>query len=222
MTRKLLWPILFVGIALIVAPFAMGLPGKAAGGQRMMNGFQPIMQPDQVKKTADYYYNVFTPLRPISEAMTPATVARFGGYLKGFAGMQADAEKLVPLLAQTLHMSPVQVQLMMKRQLPAMALMLQNLPAMQRDFTGLLGMMRANTGIFSQVPAGLDHYKPLVTTMQANVDNYRKVNSLPDFRLFTIFFVVPGLLLVLLAGYGLFFAEGRHFPIHWHRPAAMH
>jgi hypothetical protein len=36
------------------------------------------------------------------------------------------------------------------------------------------------------------------------VDNYRQVNSLPDFRLFTVFFVVPGALLVLLAGAGLF------------------
>jgi hypothetical protein len=40
------------------------------------------------------------------------------------------------------------------------------------------------------------------------------VNSLPDFRLFTFFFVVPGALLVLLAGFGLFgnpFARGLSF-----------
>lgn len=54
------------------------------------------------------------------------------------------------------------------------------------------------------MPAGPKHYHPLVTTMQANVSNFEQVNSLPDFRLFTWFFVVPGLLLVLLAGYGLF------------------
>jgi hypothetical protein len=40
--------------------------------------------------------------------------------------------------------------------------------------------------------------------MQENVTNYEQVNSLPDFRLFTWFFVLPGALLVLLAGYGLF------------------
>ena len=40
--------------------------------------------------------------------------------------------------------------------------------------------------------------------MQGNVGNYKQVNSLPDFRLFTFFFGVPGVLLVLLAGYGLF------------------
>jgi hypothetical protein len=63
--------------------------------------------------------------------------------------------------------------------------------------------MHQNVGIFSQVPAGLNHYKPLVTTMQANVDNYKQVNSLPSFRLFAWFFIVPGAPLILLAGYGL-------------------
>jgi hypothetical protein len=101
-------------------------------------------------------------------------------------------------------MTPVQVQALVATQLPSMASLLRNLPAMQRDFTALLGTMQKNVGIFAQVPAGLAHYKPLVTTMQANVDNYRQVNSLPDFRLFTLFFVVPGALLILLAGYGLF------------------
>jgi hypothetical protein len=124
--------------------------------------------------------------------------------MKGFGGLQADTAKLVPMLAQALHMTPAQVQLLLQEQTPAMAAMLQNLPAMQRDFTGLLGTMQNNVGIFRQVPAGLRHYKPLVTTMQANVDNYRKVNSLPDFRLFSVFFIVPGVLLMVIAGYGLF------------------
>ncbi|MGZ4419086.1 MAG: hypothetical protein ACXVRV_13060 [Gaiellaceae bacterium] len=101
-------------------------------------------------------------------------------------------------------MTPAEVQQMMNTQLPSMTAMLQNLPAMQRDFGGLLGTMQQNVGIFSQVPAGLKHYQPLVATMQANVDNYKQVNSLPDFRLFTVFFVVPGALLILLAGIGLF------------------
>jgi hypothetical protein len=58
--------------------------------------------------------------------------------------------------------------------------------------------------------------------MQANVDNYRQIDSLPDFRLFTFFFVVPGVLLVLLSGYGLFGGslKGR-FSVHRHaRPTA--
>jgi hypothetical protein len=142
--------------------------------------------------------------------------------MQGFSGMQTDAAKLVPMLAQALHMTPAPVRTMMATQLPAMAAMLKNLPAMQRDFGGMIGMMQQNVGIFSRVPAGLAHYKPLVRTMQANVANYRQVNSLPDFRLFTWFFVLPGALLVLLSGYGLFgnlFA--RRFSIGHHaRPTA--
>jgi hypothetical protein len=77
--------------------------------------------------------------------------------------------------------------------------MLQSLPEMQTDFAGLLGLMGSNVAIFEQVPAGLDHYEPLVTTMQAEVSNYDKVASLPDFRMFTWFFVIPGVILVGLA-----------------------
>lgn len=204
MSRKLTWAVLAIGVTLVIAPFAMGLPGKAAAGQRMMNGFQPIMQPDQVATTARYYNEVFVPLGTVTPMMSAQNLAKFQAYLKGFSGMQTDAAKLVPLLAQALHMTPAQVQAWMTTQLPSMAALLRNLPAMQRDFAGLLGTMEQNVGIFGQVPAGLAHYKPLVTTMQANVDNYRQVNSLPDFRLFTVFFVVPGLLLILLAGYSLF------------------
>jgi hypothetical protein len=204
MNRKLLWAVLVIGLTLVIAPFAIGLPGKAAAGQRMLNGFQPIMQPNQVATTARYYNDVFVPLGTVTPMMSAQNLAKFQAYLKGFAGMQTDAAKLVPLLAQAMHMTPAQVQTVMATQLPSMAAMLQNLPAMQRDFGGLLGTMQQNVGIFSQVPAGLAHYKPLVTTMQANVDNYKQVNSLPDFRLFTFFFVLPGALLILLASYGLF------------------
>jgi hypothetical protein len=204
MNRKLLWGVLAIGLALVIAPLAIGLPGKAAAGQRMLNGFQPIMQPDQVKTTAYYYNQVFVPLGTVTPMMSAKNLAKFQGYLKGFGGMQTDAAKLVPLLAQALHMTPANVQLVMSTQLPSMAAMLQSLPAMQRDFGGLLGTMQQNVGIFSQVPAGLKHYQPLVTTMQANVNNYKQVNSLPDFRLFAFFFIVPGALLILLAGAGLF------------------
>jgi hypothetical protein len=217
MNRKLSWAVLVIGLALVIAPLALSLPGKTAAGQRMLNGFQPIMQPDQVKTTADYYNQVFVPLGKVTPMMSAQNLAKFQSYLKGFGGMQTDAAKLVPLLAQALHMTPVQVQRMMSTQLPSMAAMLQNLPAMQRDFGGLLGTMQQNVGIFSRVPAGLTHYRPLVTTMQANVDNYQQVNSLPDFRLFTFFFVIPGVLLILLAGTGLFGGRlAARFPFHHH------
>jgi hypothetical protein len=204
MNRKVLWAVLAIGLALVIAPFALSLPTKAAAGQRMLNGFQPIMQPDQVKTTARYYNQVFVPLGKVTPMMSAQNLARFQAYLKGFDGVQADAAKMVPFFAQALQMSPAQVQKLMAAQLPAMAGMLQNLPTMQRDFNALLGTMQQNVGIFAQVPAGLAHYKPLVTTMQANVGNFRQVNSLPDFRLFTVFFVVPGALLILLAAYGLY------------------
>jgi hypothetical protein len=204
MTRKVLWAVLVIGAALVIAPFALGLPGKTAAGQRMLNGFEPIMQQKQVETTANYYNDVFVPLGRITPMMSAKNLQKFNGYLNGFGGVQTDSAKLVPLLAQAMHMTPAQVQLLMKERLPAMAAMLQNLQPMQRDFGGLLGTMNNNVSIFSAVPAGLAHYKPLVTTMQANVDNFRQVNSLPDFRLFTWFFVVPGVLLILLAGYALF------------------
>jgi len=219
MNRKILWGVLVIGLALVVAPFALSLPGKSSAGQRMLNGFQPIMQPDQVATTARYYNDVFVPLGKVTPMMSAANVAKFQGYLGGFKGMQADAAKLVPLLAQALHKTPAQIQAMMAAQLPAMSSMLRGLPTMQADFALLIGAMQQNTGIFAQVPAGLKHYQPLVATMQANVDNYAQVNSLPDFRLFSVFFVVPGALLVLLAGFGLFGGRlAATFGAHHHGP----
>jgi hypothetical protein len=209
MNRKLFWAVLVIGLALVVAPLAMGLPGKAGAGERMLNGFEPIMQPTQVQITADYYNHVFVPLGTVTPVMSAQNLAKFQGYLKGFSGMPADAAKLVPMLAEALHMTPAQVQAMINTQLPTMAAMLRNLPAMQRDFGGLLSVMQQNVGIFSRVPAGLRHYEPLVTTMQANVDNYKQVNSLPSFRLFPWFFIVPGVLLILISGYGLFGGRTR-------------
>lgn len=121
MTRKLLWPVPVIGIALVPMPLIFQMPTRAAAGERMMSDFQPIMQADQV----------------------------------------------------------------------------------QKDFQGLLGAMGANTDVFSQVPGGIAHYKPLVETMQGNVDDYESAASLPSFNLLSWFFIVPGLLLVLLAGWGL-------------------
>jgi hypothetical protein len=216
MNRKILWAVLVVGLALVITPFALSLPSKAAAGQRMLDGFRPIMQPAHVQTTADYYNNVFVPLGKVTPMMSAANLAKFQSYLRGFSGMQTDAAKLVPLLAQSLHMTPAQVQALMATQLPAMAAMLKSLPQMQLAFGGLLGTMQGNVDIFGQVPAGIAWYKPLVTTMQANVNNYEQVDSLPDFRLFTWFFVVPGILLVLLSGFGLF--GGRTSIVFHHHP----
>jgi hypothetical protein len=90
-------------------------------------------------------------------------------------------------------------------------------PAMQKQLEPLMPMLRPAMPTLRQVPAGLAWYKPLVTTMQANVGNYSSVSELPSFRLFTWFFVVPGALLVLLSGYGLWY-EREHVHVHRAHP----
>jgi hypothetical protein len=80
--------------------------------------------------------------------------------------------------------------------------------------------MKQAVPIAQQVPGGLAHYKPLVDTMQGNVGDFESVNSLPSFNLFTWFFVVPGILLVLLAGFGLRAEGALHVRMHKAHPAA--
>lgn len=220
MNRKLLWwGVLAIGILLIVAPFAMGLPGKAAAGERMMADFRPLMAPANVQTTADYYDDVFVPLGEVVPALSEENVATFASYSEGFAGMETDAAKLVPLLAEALGTTPAGVQAMMAAQLPAMSALLEGLPQMRTDFAGLIGLMEANVTVFARVPAGLEHYKPLVDTMQGNVSDYERIDSLPNFNLFTWFFVVPGVLLVLLAGAGLW--SSRVLAVHAGRPSPV-
>lgn len=165
MAQKLLWPILAIGIALIVLPFAFRMPSRTAAGDRMMSDFHPLMQAASVQKTADYYNNVFVPLGTVSTQFTSAATN----------------------------------------------------PKMQTQLKPLMPMLQPVMPIFAQVPAGLAWYKPLVTTMQNNVQDYKSVNELPSFRLFTWFFVIPGVLLVLISGFGLL-AESREGRIHLHRP----
>jgi hypothetical protein len=174
------WPVLVIGIALIVAPFAISLPSKASAGQDMLNGFHPIMQPASVRTTANYYYDTFTKLRPVA-----------------VGGVQAAAEtpQMIAALAIQLHMTPAQVQQFLGTSFPAMG--------------NLLGSFPQLVPVFENVPPGLDHYKPLVDTMQANVNNYRQIDSLPNFNLFTWFFVIPGILLVLLGGLPLLLSLRR-------------
>lgn len=180
MNRKLLWPVLVIGVALIVMPFAISLPSKASAGQTMMDNFHPIMQQASVTKTANYYNQTFTPLRPVA----------IGG-----VAAAGEVPSLIGALAKPLHMTPAQVQQFLGKNFPAMAALLGNLPKL--------------VPVFTNVPPGLDHYLPLVRTMQANVSNYAKIDSLPNFRLFTWFFVVPGVLLVLLVGWPLVARRGQ-------------
>lgn len=204
MIRTMMWGVLAVGAALIAAPFAMGLPDKADGGQQMIDAFEPIMDEGNVETTVNYYDDVFVPLGDVVPAMSQDNIDRFNGYVAGFEALGVDARNMIPALAQAMQMPDADVEAFMAEQFPAMTQTMQALPQMQQDFDGLLGLMDANARVFEQVPAGLDHYEPLVTTMQQERENYDKVASLPDFRLFTWFFVVPGVLLVGLASAGLF------------------
>ena len=174
MSRKLYWPILLIGLALIIIPLAISLPSKASAGQAMIDNFRPMMQSARVDTTVQYYDKTFVPLRAVA-----------------VGGSQAAGEVpgLISALAKGLHMTPAQVQQFLGTQFPAMA--------------GLLGSLPQLSPVFKQVPTGLDFYKPLVNTMQTNVGNYAQISSLPNFRLFTWFFMIPGVLLVLLSGAGL-------------------
>jgi hypothetical protein len=178
MTRRAYyWPILIVGVLLIVAPFAISLPSKASAGQAMLDNFHPIMQPASVKETVSYYNNTFVELKPVAT---------------GGIAAAGEISSLLQGLATDLHQTPVQVEQFLGAKYPAFAQLLASFPQL--------------VPIFSQVNPGLAHYKPLITTMQTNVQNYAKVDSLPNFNLFTWFFVVPGVLIVIFAllGLGLF------------------
>ncbi len=196
MRRLTLTVLLVIGVALIVAPLSMSMFSRSNDGQKMVNDFRPLMQPAAVQKTADYYYNTFTKLRPIALAMNRQTIDRFNGYLQGIKGMEADAAKFMPALA-AFHMTPAQF----ARQFPAMAAMLQGLPKMEKDFAGLLQLMGPNVQTFANVPPGLDWYRSLVQTMQANTTNYASIDALPRMGLFPWFFVIPGILIILAALY---------------------
>lgn len=220
--RFALWAVLVLGVALIAAPLLLGIPDKAEGGQAMMDDFRPIMAADNVETTSDYYYDVFRPLEQVVPVVSEENVTKFEGYLGGISAMGADAQNLVTTLAAQMNVTPEQVQQYMAVQFPAMSAMLQNLPQMEQDFTDLIGVMAANVAIFQQVPAGLDHYEPLVTTMEGNVGNYDEADSMPNFNLITWFFVIPGVALVLLAGFGLFHGRLAHLHLHHPTPTPVH
>jgi len=175
MTRRscwALWPILVVGVALIIAPFAMSLPSKTAAGQKLLDNFHSIMQPAAVKKTVAYD-KVFEELRQVAVTGVSAS---------------AEAPGLFSALASSLHVTEPQLAAMLTAEFPAMAKLLGGLPSL--------------VPVFKQVPPGLNWYAPIVKALQGNVGNYSQIDSLPNFNLFTWFFVGPGALLVAFAALG--------------------
>ena len=179
--RMSLWSVLVVGALFIVMPFAISLPSKASAGQNMLNGFHPLMQPAAVTTASNYYYQDFVPL---------------GSVATGAVQAAKESPQLMAALSTQLHMTPVQLQQFMGQNFPALTQMLASFPQM--------------VPVFQKVPPGLALFKPLISTMQAQVSNYAKVDSLPNFNLFTWFFVLPGVLLVLLSAMGLFAGRREH------------
>ena len=190
MRRLTLSILLVVGIGLIVAPFSLSMFSRSDKGAQMVNAFRPIMQPANVQTTADYYYNTFVKLRPVALAMNQKTVATFDGYVQGIKAMEQDLAKMPPAQMQSLA-----------AQYPAMGAMLKGLPQMEQTMNGFVSLMAANLTTFENVPPGLDHYKPLVDTMQTNVGNYSAIDALPSMTFFPWFFIIPGLIALLAAAY---------------------
>jgi len=175
MTRRVFyWPILIIGVLLIVLPFAISLPSKASAGQAMLDNFHPIMQPATVEKAASLYNNTFLELKPVAS---------------GGVAAAGEETALLKSLATGLHLSPTQLEQFLGGKFPAFAQLLASFPQL--------------VPVFERVGPGLAVYKPLIDTMQANVTNYQKIDSLPNFNLFTWFFVIPGVLLVIFAVLGL-------------------
>ncbi len=174
-SRPYLVSIMVIGVLLVVAPFVISLPSRASHGQTMITQFKPIMQPASVAVTVKYYDQTFTPLRALATG-----------------GIQAasEAPAMITGLSHALHTSPAQTEAFLSASYPAMYGLLSGLPKL--------------TPILQQVPGGLTHFAPLIKTMQDNVANYAAISALPSFRLFTWFFVIPGVLLVVLAGIPLF------------------
>jgi hypothetical protein len=179
-SRMFHWPVLVIGVLLIILPFTISLPSRASAGQKLLNAFHPIMQPAAVRTTVSYDVNTFTPLGPFAAGAVQAA---------------PEVPEFVGTLAAALHLTPAQVDSLLAAKSPILSEILTN-------FSRLVP-------IFKNVPPGLAFYKPIVDTMKAQVNNFAAVDSLPNFNALTWFFLVPGILLVLLAGIPLLFARRR-------------
>lgn len=179
-SRKFFWPVLVIGVLLIVLPFAVSMPSRTSAGQKLLNAFHPIMQPASVRTTVSYDVNTFTPL---------------GSFATGAVAAAPEVSTFMGTLAAALHITPAQVNSLLAAHSPILGGILTNFPRL--------------VPIFREVPPGLAFYKPIVDTMNAQVNNFAAVDSLPNLNLFTWFLVVPGILLVLLAGLPLLLARRR-------------
>lgn len=208
MRRYLTLGVALVGVALIALPLAMSMFGRSNDGRAMVDDFRPIMQPASVQKTSDYYDLFVTWGNDFSQIMTQENVATFQGYMQGIGAMQAEFPKLIHALGRQLGMTDAQVNAFLADEFPAVAGGLQAMPQMGRDFAGMIAVMEKDVGPFQQVKPALDHYGDLVARMERNVDTYASVDAMPRMSLLPWFFVIPGALLLALAG-SLLYLDAR-------------
>jgi hypothetical protein len=201
MRRVVLIVLLLLGAAMIVTPLAMGMFSKTSDAEQMMNDFRPIMQPASIAKTVYYQDQVFAKLRPMVPLASQQNIGKFQLYTKGMQSVQSEVASLVPTFAQAMRMPPAQLQAMLAKQFPALAQLFASMPTMNKDFTQMIGALALYAPVLRQVPAGLDHYKPIVEAVAQNGGNFRSADSLPRMGLFPWFFIIPGALIVLLSGW---------------------
>ncbi len=158
-TKKILSVIiLLIGVALIIAPFGYKMFDRASAGADMMKAFEPVL--------------------------TRPNVTTFQGHMHTFAGMQSDMKRMLPALAQQMHVSQDQLSQMIQQQFPGVANGLARMDMMGKDF---------NT---------------VITVMDQNVDNFQKADQLP-MRAMPWFFIIAGVVLVLLSGTQLLLPEKK-------------
>lgn len=171
--------LLVIGLALVIIPFVIGVPGKASAGASMMDDFDPIMQPQSVQVTKDYLEKFHIMRDDFVPAITPESVERFQGYLQTMDAMYGGFQALLPALASQLGMTPEEFQAYLGQEAPGVAQGLQAFPAMGQDFQGVVGMMDKDVDIVQNMPKYLAHYDDLVARMDSNVANFDKANGLP-------------------------------------------
>jgi hypothetical protein len=123
---------LIVGLALVVVPIVLSLPGKAADADQLNANLKPVY--------------------------TQTLVQNAAGTLGVVGAMGAEMQtKMLPALAAQLNMSPTQLQAYLGSNFPATAQALQTMPASLGRFDSLVKVFDANLGNYNTLkPAHLE------------------------------------------------------------------
>jgi hypothetical protein len=127
-----------VGAALVVAPFAMSLPGKASDADTMNEHLQPVYTPELIAGA--------------NEALDTV----------GAMGSQMQAAML-PALSAQLGLDEAQLQGFLQENLPATAGALVAMPEAMGRFTGVVEAFASNLDDFDTIKAVA--FVPIVWTM---------------------------------------------------------